>query len=67
MLHHLYNNITGALDRAKVPTKRAKWWRGHDEALRTVNTPLFEPKNFLCFLKNNEYAYEIAQSYGISL
>lgn len=67
ILHHLYNNITGALDRAKVPNKRAKWWRGYDEALRTVNTPLFEPKNFLCFLKNNEYTYEIAQSYGISL
>lgn len=67
MLHHLYNNITGALDRANVPTKRAKWWRGYDEALRKVNTPLFEPKNFLCFLKNNDYTYEIAQSYGFPL
>jgi hypothetical protein len=67
LMRHLYSNITGALDRAKVPIKRSKWWRGYDEALRTVNTPLFEPKNFLCFLKNNEYIYEVAQSLGISL
>ena len=67
LMRHLYNNITGALDRANIPAKSAKWWRGYDEALRTVNTPLFEPKNFLCFLKNNEYIYEISQSYGISL
>ena len=70
-ISNLYSMIEGNLDHYNIKAAGTrggpKWWRGYESALKHVNTPAFEPKNFKCILKNNEMINELLRDNRIFL